>query len=429
MSTIGIINISIEIFGSLLSLIIIFLLYISKAKGTRLNLLYTRILLCNSLLLISDAIAWAAKGSPSLFSFYAVRIANFFVFSLGYVMMSLFTDYLVAYLRTRAEVPAGYTRIMWFLTAVAMILVIVSQFNHMYYRIDESNMYQRQGLFWLSQVWGILGMAITGHLLLRYKKHLARWEFYCLLSYVVLPAIAMLIQIFVYGLALLYIVTTIAILIIYMGIQVVASRQYQEKEMELMESRIAIMLSQIQPHFLYNSLTVIKQLCDIDPAAAKEAVVDFSGYLRGNLDSLTRKSPILFEKELEHVATYLSLEKKRFEDRLTVHYEIEASGFFLPALTIQPLVENAVRHGVLKKDDGGTVTIRSEELENAWRVTVSDDGVGFDPHAGFNEDGDSHIGIENVKNRLTAMCGGTLSVVSSPERGTIATVTIPKEEL
>jgi LytS/YehU family sensor histidine kinase len=187
------------------------------------------------------------------------------------------------------------------------------------------------------------------------------------------------------------------------------------------------MLSQIQPHFLYNALTAIGKLCELDPPKAKTAVFNFAHYLRGNMDSLTENQLIHFSKEMDHVRYYLWLEEMRFSHRLGVVYEIEAADFSLPALTIQPIVENAVRYGLMKHHAGGTVTICAEEMENCWRVTVTDDGVGFDPSKP-KQDGRSHVGIENVRRRLAAMCSGTLTVTSAPGVGTKATIEIPKGE-
>lgn len=179
-------------------------------------------------------------------------------------------------------------------------------------------------------------------------------------------------------------------------------------EVELAQNRIAIAISQIQPHFLYNSLTAIKQLCVIDPVRAEQAVGEFAGFLRENLDSLTSSSLISFRKELNHIKNYLALEQLRFGSRLKVHYNIQTYDFVLPSLTIQPIVENAVRYGVTKKAEGGTITISTKNGEDTIIITVSDDGAGFDMYH-RKEDGRSHIGIENVKNRLQAQCNGDRS--------------------
>lgn len=200
------------------------------------------------------------------------------------------------------------------------------------------------------------------------------------------------------------------------------------QKVELEESRISIMLSQIQPHFLYNSLSSISYLCEIDPMAAQKAINDFSDYLRGNMDSLKLTKPIPFDKELEHIRIYLSLEKLRFDDELHIVYDIQTTGFRLPALTVQPLVENAVRYGVSKKEGGGTVTIATREHEDYIEIIVSDDGVGYEQNA-VQEDGRTHVGIDNVRSRLAAMVDGIMEISSVKDVGTKVTIKLPKEKI
>jgi len=192
------------------------------------------------------------------------------------------------------------------------------------------------------------------------------------------------------------------------------------------ESRISIMLSQIQPHFLYNAISSIRNLCREDPQSAKDAFDRLTGYLRANLDSLSLSTPIQFEKEMEHVKTYLSIEKIRFEDRLTIIYDISATDALVPALTVQPIVENAVKHGITKREEGGTLTIKTEETGSAFVITVTDDGVGFDKSKLDNKH--KHVGIDNAKNRLATMSGGKLVITSEPGVGTTAVITIPKRK-
>lgn len=427
MNTISIkyINMSLELFGSLLCLIIIICLALSGTMKTRLGRLFMYMLLCNMVLLLSDAVAWGAKGNLDGISYYAVRIANFMVFSLGYLMPTLFSYYLEEYLSGGKGRRLLIMRLIRAVSALGFALVLTSQFNGMYYTIDETNMYRRQELFWLSQALGILIMLMIAAALISHRKRLTKGEFITFMSYIILPTLAMAIQIGMYGIALLYIATTLSLTAIYIGIQTEQARRLQEKELELTESRTAIMLSQIQPHFLYNSLVAIRQLCDLDPGGAKEAVTQFSEYLRGNLDSISQKNVIPFEKEINHIENYLSLEQRRFEDRLSIVYDIGPKDFMLPALTLQPLVENAVRHGVMKKDSGGTVTIKTAESPQCWTITVEDNGVGFDGSIP-RDDGRSHIGIQNVRSRLMRMCSGTLEIQSRLGVGTRALITIPK---
>lgn len=224
----------------------------------------------------------------------------------------------------------------------------------------------------------------------------------------------------------LFILAQLSYMVRYTRNTLAAARKTQTLEKELVQNRIAIMLSQIQPHFLFNALTAIKQLCAIDPEKAEEAVGQFAGFLRGNLDSLSHTGAIPFEKELTHIENYLSLEKMRFGKRLSIAYDIGVSDFSLPPLTVQPLVENAVRYGVTKKPSGGMVTLSTQETEDSVILTISDDGVGFDPSV-KKEDGRSHIGIDNVRSRLENQCGGRLTVTTVLGSGTTATIILPKK--
>lgn len=198
-----------------------------------------------------------------------------------------------------------------------------------------------------------------------------------------------------------------------------------ELERALVESRTAVMLSQIQPHFLYNALTGIKTLCGSSPEQAEDAMEHFSYFLRSNLDSLSDTRLIPFDKEISHVKKYFYLEKMRFKDRVNLVWALEFRDFMLPPLTLQPLVENAVRYGITKKENGGTVTIRSKEQDGQVLILITDDGMGFDADA-LQEDGRSHTGIENVRSRLKLQCGGSLTIRSEKNVGTEVQITLPE---
>jgi sensor histidine kinase YesM len=199
----------------------------------------------------------------------------------------------------------------------------------------------------------------------------------------------------------------------------------QEMEMKLQESQISIMLSQIQPHFLYNTLNSIYHLCETNPMRAKSMVNSFAEYLRNNLSTLEEPGLISFETELSHIKTYLDIEKVRFEDTLDIEYDIKCNNFSLPVLTVQPIVENAVKHGTSKKRGGGKVTISTYEDKENYIIKVSDTGCGFDPSKP-KDDGKIHVGIENVRQRLANMCEGSLTIESEIGAGTVAVIKIPK---
>ncbi len=195
-------------------------------------------------------------------------------------------------------------------------------------------------------------------------------------------------------------------------------------EVELKESRVAIMLSQIQPHFIYNTLGTIERMCLKNPQKAHELVRNFSLYLRGNFSELDSVTPIRFAEELKHVEYYVNIEKVRFPD-MNIEYDAETTEFVLPALSVQPLVENAIKHGLMRLETGGTVVVRSYETPTHFCVEVKDDGVGFDTSLPIDEK--KHVGLRNIRGRLKAMVDGDLILESKPDVGTKAVIMIPKE--
>lgn len=200
-------------------------------------------------------------------------------------------------------------------------------------------------------------------------------------------------------------------------------KRIAENKRMLAETRISTMISQIKPHFVYNTLGTIEQLCSVDPKQAASLVHDFSRYLRGNFSELDNPVPISLSQEIEHVMYYVSIEKVRFPD-IEVKYDLQAEDFLIPALSVQPLVENAIKHGLMKLNHGGTVIICSYETEENNCVSVHDNGGGFDM-AQELENG-KHVGLRNIKERLKIMCDGTLEIHSSPGVGTTAVISIPK---
>ena len=193
---------------------------------------------------------------------------------------------------------------------------------------------------------------------------------------------------------------------------------------QLTESRISTMMSQIRPHFIYNTLGSIEQLCIIDPPKAGELVHNFAKYLRGNFGELDNPKPILMSQEMEHVRHYISIENVRFPD-MTFSFEMNSDDFHIPALTIQPIVENAIKHGLMKLSKGGTIRVVSYETESHYCVSVEDDGVGFDTDVLLDER--KHVGIRNIRGRLKAMVNGTLEIESRVGTGTTVLIKIPKE--
>ena len=204
-----------------------------------------------------------------------------------------------------------------------------------------------------------------------------------------------------------------------------ASLRVKKLEKELEESRISVMLSQIQPHFLYNVLGTIRSLCRKDPEQAWSALGDFSKYLQGNMSALENRQLICFESELRHIETYLKLEKLRLGEKLSILYDVQVRDFMLPPLTIQPLVENAVKHGIFNQPGGGEVILRTRQERDQIIISVEDNGIGFDPDAPLKQDEEHvHVGLTNVRSRLKKMTGGQMMIQSTLGKGTKVTVRI-----
>ena len=193
---------------------------------------------------------------------------------------------------------------------------------------------------------------------------------------------------------------------------------------QLAESRISTMMSQIRPHFIYNTLGSIEQLCILDPPKAGDLVHNFAKYLRGNFGELDNPKPILMSQEMEHVHHYVSIENVRVPD-MTFSFEMNSDDFHIPALTVQPIVENAIKHGLMKLPRGGTIKVISCETDKDYCISVEDDGVGFDTNA--PSDDRKHLGIRNIRERLKVMVNGTLEIESTVGVGTKVLIKIPKE--
>ena len=188
------------------------------------------------------------------------------------------------------------------------------------------------------------------------------------------------------------------------------------------EQRIQIMMTQIQPHFLFNTISTISALCYTAPEKAGRIADSFGLYLRQNLDALDQAELIPLSRELEHTRVYTEIEAQRFPN-IRVNFNIQDQDCRLPALTIQPLVENAIRHGVRIRDDG-VVNVRTRREGDTHLIVIEDNGKGFDVNT-LKNDGGRHIGINNVKSRIEQMCGGTLAIESRVGEGTTVTLRIP----
>ncbi len=425
MTTTQYINLSLQIWGCVLTAIIIISLNLSKSTDRKKRRIYTLFLLFNAGVMFFDAFALYFRGGDTLIDFYGVRISNCLGFSCGALVPTIFLHYMAINFKNPEKISPLPLRISQISCVVYLACYGINLFFPLFYRIDAENIYHRMPLYPLTFIPVFLNVGLAFYLLFRYKNQMARTNRILYILYFILPIPVFVVQMFIYGLNLVNFTGMIFIVVFFLFIEAEQEKRMAMQETEVLLSRVDIALSQIQPHFLYNSLTSIYRLCDVKPEAAKEAVSNFSKYLRGNLDSIKNTKMITFAEELEHIKAYLALEKIRYDEYLEIVYDTTVTGFFVPPLTVQPLVENAVNHGISNLPQGGCITISSQETEEAYEVRVSDNGIGFDQDI-LPQDGRSHIGISSVRIRLETMCLGTLEIQSRKNIGTTAIIRIPK---
>lgn len=205
---------------------------------------------------------------------------------------------------------------------------------------------------------------------------------------------------------------------------------YEVAEKTSITNESAFLQAQIKPHFLYNALNVIAVLCRVDSEKARELILDLSSYMRHSFDFNNLETYISFEEELEFVKAYVRIEQARFKDRLNMVYEIDdTEGLRLPPLLLQPLVENAIRHGIRKKDTGRTVVLRVKNMHEHFLIEIEDDGAGIAPEqleAIRQKRGSGGVGLVNIQKRLKMMYDTQLLIESRHGTGTKVTITLPR---
>ncbi len=331
---------------------------------------------------------------------------------------------LVLYLKT-LEMNRS-RKLLWCLVAANAAIYLSALFSGISFRITEENLFAMGPLGYIGHVLcaGLLAMLVYESV----KKSLQR---NATGSFILLLDAGLLVLATVWDwlqggsgpVSWLTVVVVSSCLFYYLWLHMQSAFAH-EQALEA-EQRIQIMMSQIQPHFLFNTLSTIQALCRIDPEKASETTEKFGTYLRMNIDSISQSSLIPFRKELEHTRIYADIEMMRFP-YIHISYDIKEDDFELPALSIQPMVENAIRHGVRGRYNG-SVKIMTRGEENEIVISVIDNGKGFDPE-GTEEAGGMHIGIRNVRERIEVLCGGTLEIESEPGKGSTVTIRLPRRK-
>ena len=320
----------------------------------------------------------------------------------------------------------------------ALVLLTITPFTHWLFYLDERSDYFRGALYPIWYYTTIISFVYILLVLIFCRRKMDRFIFKVLITTSVLPIIGFILNITYTGISFNNLSVTLSALIVYVFYEsyrtsTAVSREHElnRVQQELLESRLAteqanneMLMAQIQPHFISNSLMALRAQCTEYPEIY-ESITNFSMYLRSHFEALSGSNKMIsFEKEMENTEAYLALEQQNFGDRLNVIYHIECDDFMLPPLTVQPLVENAVRHGIGTYDEGGDVQISSHREPGRIVIEVTDNGSGKS-NITQQQTERRGIGIENVRARLRSITGGELTVIIN-ESGTTARITLPE---
>ena len=307
------------------------------------------------------------------------------------------------------------------LWAVFAVLHTIAPFIGGFFYFTPDNKYYRDSRYPLQLLPLIVLMLFNIAGLIRRRELLSRKEF---ISFIIatLPITgALVINIFIEVYPLIDICVVLSALSMY---SLILSDQVEQdlcRQREIANQRASIMVLQMRPHFIYNTMTSIYCLCDQNPKLARQVIMDFTTYLRKNFTAIASAAPIPFSSELEHTRAYLAVEQAQYEDSLFVDYDTPYIYFRVPPLTLQPIVENAVKHGRDPYAGPFRISIRTRKTDSGSEIVVADNGRGFNP----SDDSEPHTALKNIQQRLEIMCGGSLTITPNEDRGTVVTVIIP----
>ena len=311
--------------------------------------------------------------------------------------------------------------VLW---CVCFIMIIAAQFTGVFYNVTPTNQYIRGPLFavLLSPLTVIMLLNIAG--IIKRRKKLTKRYFVGLMVYLIPMTVSLIVHLFLE--AEVFVVLCMALFALVMFGLILADNmdQFMRQQREIADQRTGIMVLQMRPHFICNAMMSIYYLCDQDPKKAKQVTLDFTTYLRKNFTAVASEDPVPFSEELEHTRAYLAVEQAQFEDVLFVSFDTPYTMFRVPPLTLQPIVENAVKHGMRSSSDPIHIFIATRKTDDAIEIIVEDDGSGFAPV----DDNDPHIALNNISKRLEMMCGGALTIAERDGGGTSVKVTIPLSE-
>ncbi|MBQ9607561.1 MAG: histidine kinase [Lachnospiraceae bacterium] len=359
------------------------------------------------------------------------RVVFVFLLLLEALLLSLSLPMVTVYLLHccgEDMLPSRLFRAVLGLWAVYFGLLVSFPFIEGFFYITPENQYYRGPLYPLLLLPMIAIQLLTLMGTIKRRAQLSRKVFFAFLIAILPVAVALTAQLFVdfYPLVdISYILSALAMYSFILSDQIERDRLQQQEivrqQTEIARQRASVMVLQMRPHFIYNTLMSIHSLCRLNPLKAEQITMDFTNYLRRNFNSVASDGVIPFSAELEHTRAYLAVEQAQYDDMIVVDYDTPNTQFRLPPLTLQPIVENAVKHGMDLDSDPLHISIRTRCTDFGAEITVEDTGPGFDP----SDKSKPHTTLENIRQRLEMMCGGSMTIKPREGGGTVVTVTIP----
>ena len=329
-------------------------------RGTHIFMLLLGI---ETMLLFFDLQCWVYDGHTDRRMY--LEIINHYVYGLVLILIAAYWILLRELYQPHARVMRRLSWVIGFLFAVDMILIVTNPIHGMFFYLDDAAVYHRSDMFYISLIVPNLIGVIEVACIICFETRRRRKVVF--LSYIFLSWMAMIVQVQYYCLSLQYLSFMVAFILMYANIYLDRGLELASNESEMNEQRAAIMVSQIQPHFLYNSLTSIMNIKG-NPQQTRDAIAEFGMYLRSNLDSITSKNPISITRELDHVETYVNLRKLRLGDDLTLVLDTEDTSFFITPQAVKALVSSLIN----SHEGPTTITITTRSLSNGHLLTVKD---------------------------------------------------------
>lgn len=304
------------------------------------------------------------------------------------------------------------------------LLLVTAQFTSLFYYVTPDGGFHFGPGYTLLIVPLVTIELINLADLIRRRDALTRKLFLAMLISVLPLTVALIVHLFVPVFPYLHIGIAILALSMYGIILSDQVEQNLRQQREIACQRDSILALQMRPHFIHNTLMSIYYLCQQNPMEAQRVTLNFNTYLEKNLNALASAETIPFSEELAHTRAHLNVEQALYGKSLFVDYDMPHTHFRVPPLTLQPIVENAVRHGLDPDSDPIRIIIQTRQADCCSEIIVSDNGPGFEPTDG----GNPHIALANIRQRLELMCGGQMTILPREGGGTVVKLTIPFEQ-